>query len=298
MVLIQFVFGKRFNFCNFTQFVKPTGVFYHISFSRRSYLTVGTRLKDFPEAFEELKSFENFKLIECPEVDEELILKVHEPELLEGVKADPLCSTAWHSAGGVVKATEMVYEGELRNAFCYIGAGGHHSGRRIFWGYCCFNDVVLAITNIREKYSDAKFAIVDTDAHHGDGTRELVKDDGKVLHYCICASDFESPDGLKIDRSYIGLSRREYVDLVREFAERAEEFSPDLIFWYFGHDTHVGDYGDIGLTVNEYVEIAKIVKEAAKKICDEKLVVVLGGGSVPYIAKISTLSIIKELLKP
>jgi len=278
--------------------VKPTGVFYHPSFSRRSYLTIGTRLKDFPEAFEELRAFENFRLIECPEVSEELILKVHEPDLLEGVKSDPLCSTAWHSAGGVVKAAEMVYSGELRNAFCYIGAGGHHSGRRIFWGYCCFNDVVLSIRNLRDKFGNVRVAIIDTDAHHGDGTRELVERDKNVLHFCICSGNYESEDGLKVDRSYIGLSREEYVNLADEFVERAEKFSPDLIYWYFGHDTHVGDYGDIGLTVNEYVKIAEKLKAAAKEICDEKLVVVLGGGSISHIAKVSTLAIIKELLKP
>ncbi|WP_244372730.1 hypothetical protein [Archaeoglobus fulgidus] len=75
-----------------------TGVFYHPSFSRRSYLTLGTRLRDFPEAFAEIES-PKLKIIESPAVDEELILKIHTKEHLEGVKKDPLCSTAWHSAG-------------------------------------------------------------------------------------------------------------------------------------------------------------------------------------------------------
>ena len=280
--------------------MKPTGVFYHPSFSRRSYLTIGTRLQDFPEAFRQFEKYPNFTLIECPPVSEELILKVHRRELLDGVRKDPLCSTAWHSAGGVVKATEMVYNGELRNSFCYIGAGGHHAGSRTFWGFCCFNDVVLAIHSLREKYEDKtlKFAILDTDAHHGDGTRELLMDDKNTLHFCICGSDYISPDGTKIDVSYWNLDRAKYVEVVEvHFAEEARRFKPDLIYWYFGHDTHVGDYGDIGLTVREYVKIAKIMKELAAEICGEKLVVVLGGGSVPYIAKTSTMAIIEELLK-
>jgi acetoin utilization deacetylase AcuC-like enzyme len=273
----------------------PTGVFYHPSFSERSYLTIGVRLKDFPRAFDELKEYPNFRLITCPRVSEELVLKVHSPSLVEKVKMDPLCSTAWHSAGGVVMAGEMVYEGQLRNAFCYIGAGGHHAGRSSSWGFCCFNDVVLSITNLREKYGKIRFAILDTDAHHGDGTRELLMEDGDSLHFCICDRDFVSHNGTKIDMSYWN---REYVEIVeKHFVPKAMKFKPDLIFWYFGHDTHVGDYGDIGLTIKDYVRIAQVVKRLAEDISNGKLVVVLGGGSLPEIAREATLAVIKELLK-
>jgi acetoin utilization deacetylase AcuC-like enzyme len=273
----------------------PTGVFYHPSFSERSYLTIGVRLKDFPRAFDELKEYPNFRLITCPRVSEELVLKVHSPSLVEKVEMDPLCSTAWHSAGGVVMAGEMVYEGQLRNAFCYIGAGGHHAGRSSSWGFCCFNDVVLSITNLREKHGKIRFAILDTDAHHGDGTRELLMEDGDSLHFCICDRDFVSHDGTKIDVSYWN---REYVEIVEKyFVPKAMKFKPDLISWYFGHDTHVGDYGDIGLTIKDYVRIAQVVKRLAEDISNGKLVVVLGGGSLPEIAREATLAVIKELLK-
>ena len=140
-----------------------------------------------------------------------------------------------------------------------------------------------------------RFAILDTDAHHGDGTRELLMDDGDSLHFCICYRDFTSHDGTKVDVSYGG---REYVEIVEEdFVPRAAKFRPDLVFWYFGHDTHIGDYGDIGLTIKDYVETAQVVKELAEDVSSGKLVVVLGGGSLPEVAREATLAIIKELLK-
>jgi acetoin utilization deacetylase AcuC-like enzyme len=249
-----------------------TGVFYHPSFSRRSYLTLGTRLRDFPEAFAEIES-PKLKIIESPAVDEELILKIHTKEHLEGVKKDPLCSTAWHSAGGVVKAAEMVYSGELRNAFCYIGAGGHHAGRDYFWGYCCFNDVVLAIQNLYDKFEEVKVAIIDTDAHHGDGTRELLElFNFSVLHFCICERDYVSKDGLKVDVSYFS---HPYNKAVEMFCSKARKFAPKLIFWYFGHDTHAGDYGDIGMTVEDYRAMAMKIRELSEEICNGRLVVVI-----------------------
>jgi acetoin utilization deacetylase AcuC-like enzyme len=275
-----------------------TGVFYHEIFSRRSYLTIGTRLREFPGAFEILKKrYNNIVVFESKPVSEDLVLRVHSPELLEGVKEDGLCSTAWHSAGGVVEATEKVFSGEIRNSFCFIGAGGHHAGKRTFWGFCCFNDVVLAIQNLREKYGNVRFAIIDTDAHHGDGTRELIAEDRNVLHYCICSTDYVSDDGLKVDVSFIGKSREEYITMVKAFGSMVESFKPDLIYWYFGHDTHEGDYGDIGLTVKDYIEIARFLKEVAERNSDGKLVVVLGGGSSPQIATESCLAIIEELAK-
>ncbi len=274
--------------------VRPTGVFYHPSFSRRSYLTVGSRLAGFPMALETVLSSGKARLYEPPPVSRELLLKVHTPALIEGVKGDPLCSTAWHSAGAVVMGGEKIAEGEIANAFAFIGAGGHHSGRDYFGGYCCFNDVALSIVNLREKHGLRRFAILDTDAHHGDGTRDLLRDDPDVLHVCFCGMNQESPDGTKVDVS-CGFpeggpqgSRSmndHYFDMVkRHFPPRVRRFHPDFIFWYFGFDTHEGDYGDIGLSGPCYWTIASLVRDLAENDCGGRLEVVLGGGSHTHLA--------------
>lgn len=66
------------------------GIFYHESFSRRSYLTVGRRLADFPAALDQLLQDERFQLQTCPVVSDDLILKVHTRELIEEVDRDLL----------------------------------------------------------------------------------------------------------------------------------------------------------------------------------------------------------------
>jgi acetoin utilization deacetylase AcuC-like enzyme len=270
-----------------------TGIFYHPSFSRRSYLTAGARLADFPMALDGILRSGRVRLYEPGPVSRELLLRVHTPGLVEGVKGDPLCTTAWHSAGGVVMAGEKIAEGEIGNAFSFIGAGGHHSGRDFFGGYCCFNDVALCIVNLREKYGFRRFAILDTDAHHGDGTRELFLADPDILHVCFCGFDYESPDGTKVDVAHPdirgigdgGAINDVYLDRVkREFTRRVRAFQPDLVFWYFGFDTHQGDYGDIGLTGPCYWNLALLVRDLAEEVCGGKLEVVLGGGSVTRLA--------------
>jgi acetoin utilization deacetylase AcuC-like enzyme len=270
-----------------------TGIFYHPSFSQRSYLTVGARLADFPSALDKLLESDRIKLYEPEPVSRELLLKVHTPDLLERVAEDPLCSTAWHSAGGVVAAGERIASGELTNAFAFIGAGGHHAGRDEFGGYCCFNDVALCIVNLREKFGLTRFAILDTDAHHADGTREIFCRDPDVLHVCFCSTDYESADGTKVDvacpiPSEGGPNEAmndAYFDLVARHADRrVDAFEPDFLFWYFGFDTHEGDYADSGLSGPCYWNIAALMKELAEKVCGGNLEVVLGGGSHQRLA--------------
>jgi acetoin utilization deacetylase AcuC-like enzyme len=281
-----------------------TGVFYHPSFSRRSYLTIGARLADFPMALDGVLRDGRVKLYEPGPVSRELVLKVHTPGLIEGVKGDPLCSTAWHSAGGVVMAGEKIAGGEIGNAFAFIGAGGHHSGRDAFGGYCCFNDVALCVVNLREKYGLRRFAILDTDAHHGDGTREIFLDDAGILHVCFCGTEYESPDKTKVDVGFpdsrgTGADRPindAYFDRVaHQFPDRVRRFRPDLIFWYFGFDTHQGDYGDIGLTGPCYWNIAVLMRDLAAEVCGGKLAVVLGGGSRTNLATYLIPPIIERL---
>lgn len=67
-----------------------TGIFYHPSFSRRSYLTVGKRLAEFPGALKDVLALSQVALFESEPVSDELILKVHTPDLIRGVAQDPL----------------------------------------------------------------------------------------------------------------------------------------------------------------------------------------------------------------
>jgi len=67
-----------------------TGIFYHPSFSRRSYLTVGRRLADFPQALEALLARPHVALFESPHASDDLIRLVHDPALIPQVEADPL----------------------------------------------------------------------------------------------------------------------------------------------------------------------------------------------------------------
>jgi acetoin utilization deacetylase AcuC-like enzyme len=278
---------------------KKIGIFYHPSFSRKSFLTLGNRLRDFPEALAEVLKKPHVQLCECPRVSEELILQVHARELIGLVAREPLCSTAYESAGGVVAAMEMLARGLLTRAFCFIGAGGHHAGYNQFWGACCFNDVILALTRVRQISAWRRLAIVDTDAHHGDGTRQLIRDDPEVFHLCFCGMNYRSQDGTKVDVNvtrpgWNGGSNAEYLARVREHLPLIPPFKPDLLLWYYGFDTHRDDYGSLGLTEEAYFELCDLMVNLAVEM-GTPLQVVLGGGSLPELATATIPEIIRRL---
>lgn len=66
-----------------------TGIYYHPSFSRRSYLTAGRRLGEFPAALGPLLRSPQVALATCPLAGEELILLAHDRGLIPQVEADP-----------------------------------------------------------------------------------------------------------------------------------------------------------------------------------------------------------------
>jgi acetoin utilization deacetylase AcuC-like enzyme len=96
-----------------------------------------------------------------------------------------------------------------------------------------------------------------------------------------------------------GRSRNDlYADLVLEHvSRRVRRFAPDLLFWYFGFDTHEGDYGDIGLSGPCYWKIADLMVELAGKVSGGKLEVVLGGGSRRELATYLIPPVIERLAR-
>jgi acetoin utilization deacetylase AcuC-like enzyme len=159
--------------------------------------------------------------------------------------------------------------------------------------------VVIALTRVREISPKQRFAIVDTDAHHGDGTRQLIQDDPEVLHLCFCGANFTSPDGTKVDVDVYRLGwqaevNKLYVDAVRRELPRLPQFAPDLLVWYYGFDTHADDYGSLGLTEPTFFEICDLMLFVSDEL-GIPLQVVLGGGSVSYLAHKTIPEIIRRL---
>jgi len=212
--------------------VKRTGVFF-------TYFQ-GERLTDIPQALAGILDRENVSHYDAvcdsrrgpcylEPLSEELLLKVHSQSMMQEVKPSGNYESALYSAGGTVQATEEIWQGKIVNAFIITGFGDHHAGRSFYGGMCYFNGAALAITALKERGA-RRVAIVDTDCHHADGTKDIFGYDRDVLHICFCNQDY-SDDYNNVDvRIPYHTSDEEYLNRVRwEFVPMVVAFEPEYI---------------------------------------------------------------------
>jgi len=82
---------------------------------------------------------------------------------------------------GALTAASLV-RGGANAAYAPVRPPGHHAGTSYFGGSCYLNNVAVA-ANWLAAQGSSPVAIVDIDAHHGNGTQEIFYERGDVL-YC------------------------------------------------------------------------------------------------------------------
>mmetsp|Transcript_21228 Transcript_21228/g.46056 ORF Transcript_21228/g.46056 Transcript_21228/m.46056 type:complete len:1444 (+) Transcript_21228:445-4776(+) len=113
---------------------------------------------------------------------------------------------ARRAAGAVQHAVDCVLVGRNRNAFCIVRPPGHHAGISGLLsdaescGFCLFNNVAAgamhALSDESHRPRVERCAIVDIDAHHGNGTEEIVRkchDSGRLLFFSVHIYDHDKP---------------------------------------------------------------------------------------------------------
>ena len=133
-------------------------------------------------------------------VDE--ILRVHSREHVERMEAEsergrgdagggytPMDGRSYGlallSAGSALTALELVLSGETQTAHAMLRRSGHHASRDSGYGFCIFNNCAIAAAAAREQFGLDRVAIVDIDAHHGNGTEAIFLAEPGVLTISI-----------------------------------------------------------------------------------------------------------------
>jgi len=270
--------------------MKRTGIFFHYQ--------DGERLRDFPEALagilekDDVFLYDAFYPLKPPSsfdlepISEDVLCQVHAPEMVKEIKRSQVFQGALFSAAGTVAAAIRIWQGEIDKAFVFTGYGDHHAGTRFFGGGCYFNGAAMAVHELRKHFGVKRLAIVDTDAHHGDGTWDIFENDPDMLYMCFCTGSSSDKNNNVNIRVPWRTNDAEYLNLVREnFVPRAKAFHPEAIFWNWGYDGTQGDYGDIGITTDTHLRLAQVFRKTADEICRDRLIVVLCGGSRRDLAR-------------
>ena len=200
----------------------------------------------------------------------EQIAAIHTSSHIERVKGQGIYDIAALAAGGALMAAEI---GLTEPCFGLIRPPGHHASSNSAWGFCYFNNMAIAIANLKEQSKINTAYILDIDLHFGDGTVNILGKDRNVTVHNVSTGNRET-----------------YLQEVKNEMERCKA---DVIGISAGFDKHEDDWGGT-LKTADYREIGRLVKETATR-CKGGCFAVLEGGYNHEVLGHNVMSLIEGL---
>ncbi len=210
------------------------------------------------------------------------------------VNASPFVfDTALLAAGAVIESSKSVLAGKYQGAFCLIRPPGHHAMPYTSEGLCVFNNIAIATQVLFNENRAGKIAIVDFDAHYGDGIASLFYEDPRVLYMSLHEMVFAQGERGLAEESGAGegkgynvcfplpfQSTDECLEGALElFTQITRQFKPDILFVAAGFDGHYADpVGNLAFTSHGFYRAGNILRMTAREVCQNKVVGVLEGG--------------------
>ena len=266
------------------------------------------RLRYIVKALNEASFSGNLNWYEPKPIDTELIARVHTERHIENVKKT-VESGASHvddgdtgvsrdsyraallAAGGIVQATEKVFNEKNGRAFCAVRPPGHHARPDRAMGFCLFNNVAIASQYLLDKKGVERILIVDWDVHHGNGTEEIFFDEERVLFFSTHQYPYYPGTGGKSHRleggggalncpMNAGMGDEEYEKVFLETLKPAvDDFKPEFVFISAGFDAHWKDpLAGMKISSEGFGRLTEIVVNLAQQHADGQIVSTLEGG--------------------
>jgi acetoin utilization deacetylase AcuC-like enzyme len=250
---------------------------------------------------------------------EDDLLRVHTAAHVEHVRAGALEATrrgarvwleqdtavsarSWDAAlaaaGCAASAADAVATGAATSAFALSRPPGHHAEAGRAMGFCLFNNVAIAARHVQATGAARRVLVVDWDAHHGNGTEDVFREDPSVFVLSLHLSPHYPGTGSAADRGAgpgLGTTRNvplphgtggtEYRARFREaLGEALSAFSPDLALVSVGLDALDGDpEGGLRLGPADYHALTRDLLDALPARARRVAGVLEGGYAVERI---------------
>jgi len=212
------------------------------------------------------------------------------------------------AVGALIDAVNIIVNGKAKNAFGLVRPPGHHAGAYYALGFCLFNNIAVAASDLVRRLNFERILILDIDAHHGNGTQEIFYNTNRVLYISLHEDSRGFPGTGFLDEIGEGEGVGYTVNVPLPFritdaiyhkafdeivAPISNQFNPQFILVSAGFDGHYTDpVGAFSLSMQGYEEIFKKITTLATQHCEGKLVATLEGGySLNFLGKMATAAI-------
>ncbi len=194
------------------------------------------------------------------------------------------------AAGATIQAASAAFD-HGKPTLALVRPPGHHAGPDYGGGFCYLNNVAAAAAD--QVARGRRVAILDFDAHHGNGTSEIFEDEAAVLYisthqYGIypgtgAAGDVGKGEGRGFNVNIpftAGCGDASFALAYEEIVEPVvREYKPDMILVSLGMDAHYRDpLTGLCLSSPGYVDLVMKSADLAGKLCGSRFVVALEGG--------------------
>lgn len=273
---------------------------------------------------EELKKREDLKILKPDLIEESLIEKIHNKKYINEFKnsigkipflhttdcplSEGTYSSAFISASGAVSCCKVVMEGKTKFAFSLLRPPGHHARPDQAMGFCYFNNIAIAAAYLIEKWKLKRIAIIDWDAHHGNGTQEIFYETQMVFYTSLHGhplitypgTGFSEEKGKGEGEGYTlnfplfpDVTDEEYLFIFKEkLIPRINDYKPEFLLISCGFDAHVDDPLVPNLKISDIV-FEKMFEEV---LSFDKVVFILEGGYNPEVVKRLSLILIEKAI--
>jgi acetoin utilization deacetylase AcuC-like enzyme len=200
---------------------------------------------------------------------------------------------ALDAVGATLAVSRRIISGERGRGFAMVRPPGHHAEPDLAMGFCLLNNIAVAAADAVAS-GLSKVAILDIDAHHGNGTQAAFWDTPEVGYFSIHEGNLFPGSG-QIHSAPHARGRIINLPLPAFSGNQAllkvtnqviepwlRKFKPEMLFISAGYDTHFSDpLTTLTLDTSGYYQITKRLVDLANQYCHSRIMFVLEGGYDP-----------------
>ncbi len=197
------------------------------------------------------------------------------------------------AAGSCIELVTEIAKGNIKNGMALCRPPGHHAERDKGMGFCLLNNIAIAAEALIQTEPINRIAIIDYDAHHGNGIQQAFYKRSDVLYISSHAYPFFPGSGNMVENGTsdgqgyninICLPPGSGHSTALQFFQKivipaVERYQPDMIIVAAGYDAYWNDpMAPLNWNLDTFLQIDRQLFDLAEKNCRGKLAYILEGG--------------------